>query len=112
MKTRALSLPLIAAVVGAFALVICAAPKAKADPKAGAIRPAAAADYADGKLGKALILGQDTNASLFAPRPESAEEMEWHRQNLDEEIDLRKKAQAAIDAKAAKRRSNHLMLGS
>jgi len=32
-------------------------------------------------------------------RPESAEEMEWHRQNLEEEIDLRKKAQAAIDAK-------------
>lgn len=49
MKTRALSLPLIAAVVGAFALVICAAPKAKADPKAGAIRPAAAA-WADGTI--------------------------------------------------------------
>ena len=38
MKTRALSLPLIAAVVGAFALVIFAAPKAKAEPKVGAIR--------------------------------------------------------------------------
>ena len=38
MKTRALSLPLIAAVVGTFALVIFAAPKAKAEPKVGAIR--------------------------------------------------------------------------
>ena len=38
MKTRALSLPLIAAVVGAFALVIFAAPKVNAEPKAGAVR--------------------------------------------------------------------------
>ena len=38
MRIRVSSLPLIAAAVGAFALATFAAPKAKAEPKMGAIR--------------------------------------------------------------------------